>query len=1053
MAEQKDIDAIRDFVREVQLTHKTDDPTEHTYRPVLKIMLDKLGKEKKVRAINERKRIDCGAPDITLMHNDIAIGYLEAKDIGVPIRNHRGVNKNQFDRYTNDLDNLIYTDYLKWDFYRDGINKPSHSISIAELNDDVITPTPNNYAKLANYLQDFLDQRPQTITTADNLTTYMAKKTRLMRYSFEEGLSRKPPVKSLENQYKTVSKELIRGLKKKEFADMYAQTVTYGLFAAWLDNKTPDKFNRQDIDSLLPDDYPFLKNLFEFITAKTPDKGLDWAIDDLMAVYRAADVERIKKTYGKASGYADIFIHFYEDFLKKYDAEKRKTAGVYYTPEPIVDFIVRGVDWVLKNKLDVRDGLASTEKTDVVWNTDRITEDEIHNVHKVQILDPATGTGTFLAQTIRHIAKQVKPSAPNSWSSYVDKDLLPRLHGLEMMMAPYTMAYLKLASALKELEYKPTPDKPKRMHVYLTNSLAEANKDVAELGYNEWLEDEARGARDIKINKPIMCVIGNPPYSAVSQNKGESAKWIHSLINEYKYVDGKPFGERKHWLYDDYVKFIRLAQKMVDTNSVGGRGVIGMITNHGYLDNPTFRGMRESLLRQFNEIYILDLHGSSIKKELCPNGNPDKNVFDITVGVSIIIAWAEKTYAGQEIFPAKVFHADLWGTREEKFNALRKEGLGSKIFEQIAPRTPYYFFKPKNYDLFGEYEKGFKITEFMKDNSTGIVTMGDNFIIDSNKTVLHNKLIEFLASNITELALKSKFKLGKNYAKWVLENKGKIQLDSKKLVKINYRPFDTRWTYFDNKLLWRWRKDIMHHFLEGDNLGLVISRSAVGQPSWQEVQCTDKIIEFGIMSTRPGNGTPVFPLYLYPDGKSFDANIRVNMKPTIRKAIEDAATDAKHGKPDEHQIFDYIYGLLHAPEYRTRYLEFLKADFPRIPYPETPAEFWHLSSIGTKLRDLHLMKGNFNLATYKFDGANTTPKIEIPCFANGRVWINKTQYFDNVPESAWDFYIGGYQPAQKWLKDRKEQVLDYENICHYQRIIAVLVQTEQTMKTIKWSRP
>ena len=648
MAKQKDIDAIREFMKEVERTFAGGIATEHTYRPVLKILLDRLGAGE-VYAMNEPKRIECGAPDLALMRKDIAIGYLEAKDIDKSLRDFNEANQLQFDRYTENLDNLVYTNCLDWDFYRDG--NLVHSVSVAKLNNKKIVSNPEAFSELVIHLQEFLSQSPQTINTAKALTSYMAKRTRIIRHAFEKGLSGDNPVKSLKKQYKTVVKELISGLSEEEFADMYAQTVTYGLFAAWLVNKTPDKFNRQEIDELLPEDYPFLKNLFEFITAKTPDKSLEWAIDDLIAVYRAANLEKIKTSYSKSSKNADIFIHFYENFLQKYDSDKRKTAGVYYTPDDVVDFIVRGVDWVLINKLNVSHGLANSEKIGVKWKTDKVGDLKDENVHKVQILDPATGTGTFLTQTIRQIAKSVKASTKGKWSSYVDKDLLPRLHGLEILMAPYTMAYLKLDRVLKELEYKRTVARPKRMSVYLTNSLTEANKDISELGYNEWLEEEARGASNIKSNYPIMCVIGNPPYSVRSQNMGPSAKWIRGLVEEYRYVDGKHFGEKKSWLQDDYIKFVRLAQYKVEKNK---EGVVGMITNHGYLEGPTFRGMRWHLMNSFDEIYILDLHGSERQGLITPDGKPDENIFDITIGVSIIIAWRKKRADGAKTYKRQI---------------------------------------------------------------------------------------------------------------------------------------------------------------------------------------------------------------------------------------------------------------------------------------------------------------------------------------------------------------------------------------------------------------
>ena len=1053
MAEENNKRAIREFMKTVKRTYEAGEATEHTYRPALTLLCDTLGAGK-VRAINEAKRIACGAPDITLMHEDIAIGYIEAKDIGVSIRNHRGANKVQFDRYTNDLDNLIYTDCLKWDFYLNG--DLVRSVSIAEIRGGALKPKPDNFDELADYLQDFLGQRPKTIKTAEELTDYMAKRTHMIRYSFGRGMTSEKPFQALVKQHKLFDEMLVKGITQAEFIDIYAQTITYGVLIAKLRNKANDNFIRQNIPNLLPTSYPFLRKLFLFIASDELNDALDWSIDDLINLYRAADVEAIMAIYGRGTGREDPFLHFYEDFLTAYNPTERKRSGVYYTPKPVVDFIVREVDWVLKNKFNLPEGLANSAKTGVKWKTNRVGELKDKDVHKVQILDPATGTGTFLAQTIRHIAKHIKTSVPGNWDAYVDNDLLPRLHGFESMMAPYAMSYLKLDMVLEGLGYKSTKPKPDRMSIYLTNSLTDASKDIPNLDFSNWLAEEAKGAADIKDNYPIMCVIGNPPYLGESKNNDP---WIKNLIEDYKKEPActTPLQERNpKWINDDYVKFIRLAQHMVEKN---GEGVVGMITNHGYLDNPTFRGMRWHLMNSFDGIYVLDLHGNARKKEASPKGKVDENVFDIMAGVSIIIAWKTKQAKKTQKPLATVYRGDLWGTREEKFKALSAENLDSKIFQKLDPRAPHYYFTPMDHDLLKKYVKGFKITDFMPNNSVGIVTARDNLTIDSDKTALWERINTFAKLDIEEA--REEYKLGKDARDWRIEwaQKDIGNPDINKISQISYRPFDTRWTYYTGHsrgFICYPRNDIMRHFLKEDNLGFLFRRGHESINS-APIFCT-KFISSSRSWSAPNEKSieSSAPLYLYPNGvKDLDTNghsKKVNMDKTIRKAIEDVATDSKHGTPDEVQIFDYIYGVLHAPTYRKLYSEFLKTDFPCIPYPETPAEFWYLSSIGTKLRKLHLMEELDSPAVYTFRGKGDGI-VERVKFNDGKIWINETQYFDSVPESAWDFYIGGYQPARKWLKDRKGTMLKHLDLLHYQEIIAVLVQTEQTMQTIKWSRP
>ncbi len=1047
MAEENYIDAIRGFIKKVVRKHSGGSATELSYRSDLEELIAVLGK-KIVRPLNEaRGTRKIGKPDITVIHSDnIPIGYLEAKDIGIPIRDFTGANKKQFDRYTENLDNLVYTNNLDWDFYRYG--KRIYSISIGEYNKKTreITTDQQKFGRLGDYLLDFLSLRPQSIKTPDVLTEHMARRTYMIRATLNESLTGKNRISNLQGEYATVVDELIRGLSKDEFADMYAQTITYGLLAARL-NSTPETFSRKELQYLLPKGYPFLSKLLLFIATEDLGDALDFSINDLIGLYRAADINKIMEPYGQEGESEDPFLHFYEEFLKQYNAKERKSKGAYYTPRPVVDFIIRGVDWVLKTKLNLPDGLANSDKI--------ISPDELDPVHKLQILDPATGTGTFLAQTIRHIEKQIKASAEGNWDAYVDEDLLPRLNGFEIMIAPYAMSYLKLDRELERTGYEPTEAKPERMHIYLTNSLAKPKKKIADRSYNKWFVNEAQGAKKIKEAKPIMCVIGNPPYLAESKNKND---WILRLLDDYKKEpdSNTRLQERNpKWLNDDYVKFIRLAQHMVEKDMAdetkidkSREGVVGMITAHGYLDNPTFRGMRWHLMNSFDGIYILDLHGNSRKKEVSPNGEPDKNVFDIQQGVSIIIAWKTKQAGGENKPLAQVFHGDLWGEREEKFKALDTGSLDSELFQKLEPRAPDYLFIAQDYKLLKEYEKGFKINDFMPKNSVGIVTGGDSFLIAKNTKCLRDRLNDFIKTDKNETDIQKDYELGEKYAKRLFNNKAKLKINEEHFIPIDYRLFDIKATYFDDLLIERSRKNIMRHFLKEGNFGLITQRITSHEGAWTDIFMTNKIIDVHIT----GSQTSTLPLYL--DSDDNPESKHVNMDKTIRKAIEDVATDSKHGTPDEVQIFDYIYGILHAPKYRERYSEFLKSDFPRIPYPKTPDEFWHLSSVGTKLRNLHLMKGDIDPTNYKFEAIGKSKNtVERLRFVSNKVFINDHKYFDNVPESAWDFHIGGYQPARKWLKDRKGQTLETNDITHYQKIIAVLVQTEQTMQTIKWSRP
>ncbi|MEO8073998.1 MAG: type ISP restriction/modification enzyme, partial [Acidobacteriota bacterium] len=732
-------------------------------------------------------------------------------------------------------------------------------------------------------------------------------------------------------------------------------------------------------------------------------------------------------------------------------------------PEPVVDFIVRAVDDVLKTEFNLRDGLADTSKTTITLDTQ--TKDKRSpsgykqiekEVHKVQILDPATGTGTFLAAIVKHIYKQLEGQR-GSWNSYVEHDLIPRLNGFELLMASYTVAHLKLDMLLTETGYAAKENQ--RFKIYLTNALEEHHPDTGTLFAN-WLSHEANEANHIKRNTPVMCVIGNPPYSGISQN---NSKWISNLIDDYKYVDGEHFGERKHWLNDDYVKFLRFGEHFVEKN---GEGVLAFINNHSFIDNPTFRGMRWHMLNSFDKIYILNLHGNALKKEVSPDGSPDKNVFDIQAGVSINIF--VKTGKKKKGALAEVKYFELWGERENKYQSLWENDLNSFDFKGVDYTKPYYFFQPKNETGKSEYEHGFRIDELFPNNKTGIVTMGDGFIIAETKAELKERLKDFLENDYTEEQLKNKYILGKNYAEWLLSNKKSIKVKEEEYAEIDYRPFDIKWTVFDNKLIWRWRLETMRHFLVGENVGLVIPKIN------KEDNCffiTKHIMAHKLCSAYDSNSS--FPLYLYPETGAQQTlhqsaarvpNLNADIIEKIAERINLTFTDEKEetsGTFAPVDVLDYIYAVLHSPRYREKYKEFLKIDFPRVPYPTDAATFWQLANLGGELRQIHLLESPVVeqfITTYPNSGDNivtrkmTTASIgfELTDAANktGKVWINDEQFFDQVPLTAWNFYIGGYQPAQKWLKDRNNRELSVADIRHYQKIIVALSETDRLMKEI-----
>lgn len=1044
---------IENFINQVVVTFKTGEATEHSYRSSFENLFASLNKE--ITALNEPKRVKCGAPDFIIQKGGLVVGHLEAKSLAVDIRNLKGYAQEQKRRYLDALPNLIYSNGLDWDFYRDG--ELVEAVTIGTL-DKTINPDQSQYAKLESLLSDFIAQTPLSITSPKELAMRMAGKAKLIKSVFYNALAddlKNFADTELAFQFKTFQENLIHEIQPEEFSDIYAETICYGMFAARLHDDTLETFSRHEALDKLPKTNPFLKNLFSYVAGSGLDERIAWIIDDLADIFRATDVASIMASFDKLTGREDPFLHFYETFLAAYNPAKRQSRGVWYTPEPVVNFIVRAVDEVLQTEFGLADGLADTSKVKIQWDTGQrkltkqgkptadgknaIVEKE---VHRVQVLDPATGTGTFLAEVIKQIAPKIKGVAPGMWNGYIENDLMPRIHGFEILMASYAMCHLKLDMVLTELGYTPSKNPP-RQSVYLTNSLEEGDPPNYELAFARWLANEVKLANTIKRDMPIMCVIGNPPYSGISQNMGD---WISGLIEDYKYVDGEHFGERKHWLHDDYVKFIRLSEELINKN---GEGVLGFITNHGYLDNPTFRGMRWHLLKTFDKIWVLDLHGSTKKKEVDPaTGKPDKNVFDIMQGVAIIVG-VKKKNGGKGT--AEVMHGELWGDRSSKYHALGERGLTDGLFKPLEIMPPRYVFVPRDWSGMEIYQEGFLINEFMPVNSTGILSMGDKFAIAEKEAQLKENFQDMLATDYTEGELKAKYGLGKNYAAWLLNNREKLRSSDLKSVPIAYRPFDTRHTYFDNRILWRWRHSVMRHLLAEQNLALVTCRQSAVD-SWEHVFLSDGLADDSYVSNRTKERGYVFPLYLYPEKDDLHgAERQVNFDPELYARLLKLVEYPDRSAADEVAVFDYIYGVLHCPAYRDTYAEFLKADFPRIPWPSSSDEFWRVSSQGAALRKLHLMEpAAVGVAPYPFegDGDNLVDTIGKNSYRGGKVWINNTQYFADVPEVAWDFFIGGYQPAQKWLKDRKGHALTFDAVRHYQRIIKVLAETDRIMSEI-----
>lgn len=998
---------IAEYIKQINEQFGTGIAHEHSYRPMLQQLLSEMLPTFVVT--NEPARIECGAPDfiISSSKTNTPVFYVEAKDIDDRDLDGRKENKEQFTRYKKSLDHIIFTDYLDFHLYENG--EWVKNVRLAEVQGDNIVLCKEDLEDFIALVNHIASTKPSKITSAKRLAIQMAAKARILASTInnafclaEEDSKSAEKNKQLQGQLDAFRKVLINDLTPQGFADIYAQTVAYGMFAARLHDNTPDNFSRQEAANLIPKTNPFLRNIFQQIAGYDLDERIAWIVDDLINVFLATDVQKVTKNYSQKGIHRDPMIHFYEDFLKAYNPSLRKLKGVWYTPQSVVQFIVRAVDEILQRDFELSEGLADYSKFvhEVVNEQYEKGEKKFkgksssptikQEMHRVQILDPATGTGTFLAEVVNQIFDKFN-GMQGMWQGYVNDHLLPRLHGFELLMASYAVAHLKLDMLLQQTGFNHA-ENSRRLKIYLTNSLEEVHPDTGTL-WAQWLSDEASAANRIKRDSPVMVMIGNPPYSGESQNKGE---WIMRLLEDYKKEPGGKMrlNERNpKWINDDYVKFIRLAQNYVERNKCG---IIGFINPHGFLDNPTFRGMRWNLLSTFDKIYTINLHGNYKKKEVCPDGSPDENVFDIQQGVSINLFIKTGEKKASEL--GKVYYYDLYGKREEKYDFLTNTSFSEVKYQELQPVAPMYFFVPKNFGLMDEYEKGVSISSLFSLGSMGITTGHDK-----------------------EMVSLQSFKSDYNF-------------------QYSYRPFDIRWINYDVKQITRARANVMNN-LKKPNIALCLIKVNSSSDGLFKVLMSAGLTDKTILSSK--DNANVFPLYLYT--KEFGEEKK---NPNLKKEEWQKFNDAVGKETTPEEILAYIYAVLHSLSYRERYKEFLKVDFPRIPLPKTAKEFNRLTAIGQQLIDLHLMNN-----TQSWKCTTTFPEVgsqqvDFQEWKDGQVWINDKQYFGNVPESVWEFYIGGYQPAQKWLKDRKGRTLSFDEIKHYLHIIHALEETERLMKEI-----
>ncbi|OGU97013.1 MAG: DNA methyltransferase, partial [Ignavibacteria bacterium RIFOXYA2_FULL_35_10] len=901
---------LKEYLKNIKETTNQGDAREESYYPVLEKLFESYAittKKKKTHITTLPKKTEAGNPDFRIWDGSHhIIGYIEAK---TPDTNLDLIeNSEQLKRYRKTFPNLILTNFYEFRLYRNGerietvmLGRPFIALKLKT------TPVVENEEKFLTLIWKFFDFLLPKVFTAESLAVELAKRTRFLRdevikIEMEEEKEGKG---KLYGFYDAFKRYLIANLKEEDFADMYSQTVAYGLFAAR--TRSTNNFNRRLAFDLIPQTIGILRDVFQFISFGNLPKQMEVIIDDIAEVLNVADVNNILHNYYKAGKGEDPIIHFYETFLNIYDPETREKRGVYYTPEPVVRYIVRSVHELLKTHFDRQDGLASNDVT---------------------LLDPAAGTLTFPAEAIKLAVKEYADKyGEGGLNRFISNQILKNFYAFELMMAPYAIGHIKISFLLDEIGYKMKEDE--RFKLYLTNTLDMEDLSQTQIPGLESLSTESHSAGQVKKNEPILVIMGNPPYSGHSANKNE---WTEKILKEdingasnYYTVDGKPIGERNpKWLQDDYVKFLRFAQWKIH---LAGRGIVGMITNHSYLDNPTFRGMRQSLMNTFNEIYIIDLHGNSLKKETAPDGSKDENVFDIRQGVSIAIFVKQKNKKG-----CKVYVNDLYGLREEKYKWLDKIKYSKKTYEHIVPFKPFYQYKKDTTKEIKHYLKWLNVQNIFPVNSVGIVTARDNFAIDFNEDNLERRISQFKNQKIDNDIIRATYNL-KNSGSWDLgEARKEVAEDTQwknKLYEILYRPFDTRHIFYSDSIVERSRRDVMQHILNG-NLGLISVRQ-VAEGTFNHAFITNKIIESRITLSNKGIGF-LFPLYIFkktenkqedkkPRGGSFKAMMLFEPEvsydasqkvPNIAPNVFELLTKAYQKKPTPEQILYYCYAVLYS---------------------------------------------------------------------------------------------------------------------------------------------
>ncbi|MFX1293677.1 MAG: type ISP restriction/modification enzyme [Promethearchaeota archaeon] len=812
--------------------------------------------------------------------------------------------------------------------------------------------------------------------------------------------------------FDNLKKNLFPDLDINKFTDLYVQSIVCSLFALKVIQK--DRFSIDNILTKNPYFPPVLKYIFQNSFEIQGNKFYSSIIKEiilkgLIHFLNEIDIDIIIKDFERKNPEIDIITHFYEQFLRSYNPQQKTKRGIFHTPAPIVSFIVRSVDYLIQTEFNCLKGLAES--------------------FKVQILDPATGTGTFLEHVIKQIKSRFDVNHINSsleelqkkWNIYVSQDLLPRIFGFELSIAPYIVGYLKLIELLKETGYNFSSQQ--KLNVFLTNALN--YKDYL----NESLEfrDSIPNMNHInnrKIKRQILVVIGNPPYSRLSVNKG---LYIENLMNSYKEIVHNEKNIQP--LSDDYIKFIRWAQELIERI---GQGIIAMVTNHTYLTGIIHRGMRQELMKVFDCIYILNLHGSKIIYEDAPNGIKDENVFGIKQG--ICITFFLKIPKSRK---KRIYHFDLFGSKEHKFEWLSKNEISTISWSDISNVIPGAPFNPEKILSNSNYYNFHSLTEIFKFYNVGGKPGDDKLLISYEPQEVINKLNNFIlkANKNEDLGKITEAKQN------LLRNLKDLTFDKSKIEKYNYRPFDVRWTYYD-PLIWTRPVKKLKAYCR-NNLMLLCSR-IVKDAQFSHVFVSTLFTDVIFLSNTSSVNCYLFPLLK----KEINGDVKWNLTPLYINYLKNMGIIFRNKLFIE--PLAYIYAILFSNQYQFRYKEFLKRDFPRIPFIQNKKIFNKLVQLGKNLINLHLLphkiKNFSDIKSNIISGDEIKrgfPKYEKKC-----IFIASGKCFSGIEKKIWEFRIGKFQICYKWLKDREGRSINTEEIIYYQKIIAILRETIKLKKEI-----